>query len=104
MRRRQFLAILGSTVFGWPVEVLAQKSDRLRRIGALMGFTADDAAGLRRARVFTQALQDLGWIDGQNAKIDYRWPDGDVEQIHVGARELIGSRPDVLVSGGTKSS
>jgi putative ABC transport system substrate-binding protein len=100
MRRRQFLTLLG-VVLGWPAEVLAQKSDRLRRIGALMAFTADDAAGLRRARRFTQALQDLGWTDGQNAKIDYRWPDGDVEQIHVGARELVGSRPDVLVGGGT---
>jgi putative ABC transport system substrate-binding protein len=100
MRRRQFLTLLG-VVLGWPAEVLAQKSDRLRRIGALMAFTADDAAGLRRARIFTQALQDLGWTDGQNAKIDYRWPGGDVEQIHVGAKELVGSKPDGLVGGGT---
>jgi putative ABC transport system substrate-binding protein len=100
MRRRQFLTLLGSMAISWPAEVLAQKSDRVRRIGALMGFAAGDAAGLRRARMFTQALQELGWTDGQNAKIDYRWPDGDVEQIHVGAKELVGSRPDVLVGTG----
>src|SRR5262249_33579753 len=99
MRRRQFLTLLG-VVLGWPAEVLAQKSDRLRRIGALMAFTADDAAGLRRAGIFTEALQDLGWTDGQNAKIDYRWPDGDVKQIHLGARELVGSKPDVLFGAG----
>jgi putative ABC transport system substrate-binding protein len=101
MRRRQFLTLLGSMAIGWPAEVLAQKSDRVRRIGALMAWAAGDAVGLRRARVFTQALQDLGWTDGQNAEIDYRWPDGDVEQIHVGAKELVGSRPDVLLCVGT---
>jgi hypothetical protein len=47
----------------------------------LMAFAAGDAAGQRCVRMFTQALQDLGWTDGQNAKIDYRWPDGDVEQV-----------------------
>jgi putative tryptophan/tyrosine transport system substrate-binding protein len=101
MRRRQFLTLLGSMAIGWPAEVLAQKSDRVRRIGALMAWAAGDAIGLRRARVFTQALQDLGWTDGQNAKIDYRWPDGDVEQINVGAKELVGSGPDVLLCVGT---
>jgi len=101
MRRRQFLTVLGSMAIGWSAEVLAQKSDRVRRIGALMAWAAGDAVGLRRARVFTQALQDLGWTDGQNAEIDYRWPDGDVEQLHVGAKELVGSRPDVLLCVGT---
>ncbi|HTG58965.1 MAG TPA: ABC transporter substrate binding protein, partial [Terriglobia bacterium] len=101
VRRRQFLMLLGSMAIGWPAEVLAQKSDRVRRIGALMAWAAGDAAGLRRARVFTQVLQDLGWTDGQNAEIDYRWPDGNVEQIHVGAKELVGSRPDVLLCVGT---
>jgi len=51
--------------------------------------------------LFTQALQDLGWTDGQNSRIDYRWPDGDIEQIQALAKELVGSRPDVLVGGGT---
>jgi putative ABC transport system substrate-binding protein len=100
MRRRLFLAFLGSTVFCWPWEVLAQKSDRVRRIGVLMALTADDAIGLRRAKIFTQALQDLGWTDSQNIRIDYRWPGGDIEQIQSLAKELVGSRPDVLVGTG----
>ena len=87
MRRRQFLTLLGSMAIGWPAEVLAQKSDRVRRIGALMAWAAGDAVGLRRARVFTQALQDLGWTDGQNARIDYRWAGADVDQIQSLAKE-----------------
>jgi putative tryptophan/tyrosine transport system substrate-binding protein len=101
MRRRQFLALLSSMAIGCPADVVAQKSDRVRRIGVLMTFTSGNAVGLRRAKIFTQALQDLGWTDGQNAKIDYRWPDGDVEQINVGAKELVGSGPDVLLCVGT---
>jgi putative tryptophan/tyrosine transport system substrate-binding protein len=96
MRRRQFISLFGGAAM-WPLAARAQKPDRVRRIGVLMAFTASDAEGLRRAGVFTQKLQDLGWIDGQNARIDYRWPGGDIEQIHALAKELVGSRPDVLV-------
>src|SRR5215468_11116983 len=88
MRRREFILLLGGVATS-SLSARAQQPHGVRRIGALMAWAAGDAAGLRRAGVFTQALQDLGWTDGQNAKIDYRWPDGDVEQIHVGAKELV---------------
>jgi putative ABC transport system substrate-binding protein len=65
-----------------------------------MPYKAGDAVGLRRAKMFTQALRDLGWTDGQNTRIDYRWPGGDIEQIQSLAKELVGSRPDVLVGAG----
>jgi putative ABC transport system substrate-binding protein len=100
MRRRQFLAFLGSMAIGCPADVVAQKPERVRRIGVLMPFTAGDAVGLRRVKIFTQALQDLGWTDGQNTRIDYRWPGGDIEQIQSLAKELVGSRPDVVVGIG----
>ena len=100
MRRRQFLAVLGSMAIGCPADVVAQKPERVRRIGVLMPFTAGDAVGLRRVKIFTQALQDLGWTDGQNTRIDYRWPGGDIEQIQSLAKELVGSRPDVVVGIG----
>jgi putative ABC transport system substrate-binding protein len=100
MRRRQFLALLGSMAIGCPADVVAQKPDRVRRIGVLMPFTAGDGVGLRRAKIFTQALQDLGWTDGQNTRIDYRWAGGDIDQIQSLAKELVGSRPDVLVGIG----
>ena len=101
MRRRQFLALLGSMAIGCPADVVAQKPERVRRIGVLMPFTASSALGLRRAKIFTQALQDLGWTDGQNTRIDYRWAGGDIEQIQSLAKELVGSRPDVLVGIGS---
>ena len=100
MRRRQFLALLGSMAIGCPADVVAQQSERVRRIGALMPLTAGDALALRRAKIFTQALQDLGWTDGQNTRIDYRWTGGDIEQIQSLAKELVSSRPDVLVGFG----
>jgi putative ABC transport system substrate-binding protein len=99
MRRRQFISLFGGAAM-WPLAARAQKPNRMRRIGVLMSFTAGDVAGLRRAGVFTQKLQDLGWIDGQNARIDYRWSGGDIEQIRSLANELVGSRPDVLVGIG----
>jgi len=98
MRRRQFLALLGGMAIGCPADVVAQKPDRVRRIGVL---TAGSAYGQRRARIFTQALQDLGWTDGQNTRIDYRWGSSDIEQIQSHAKELVGSRPDVLVGAGS---
>ena len=99
MRRRQFISLFGGAAM-WPLAARAQKPNRMRRIGVLMSFTAGDVAGLRRAGVFTQKLQDLGWIDGQNARIDYRWSGGDIEQIRSLANELVGSTPDVLVGIG----
>jgi putative ABC transport system substrate-binding protein len=101
MRRRQFLALLGGMAIGCPATVVAQKPDRVRRIGVLMPLTAGSAYGQHRAKIFTQALQDLGWTDGQNTRIDYRWAGGDIEQIQSLAKELVGSRPDVLVGVGS---
>jgi putative tryptophan/tyrosine transport system substrate-binding protein len=101
VRRRQFILLCGAAAIREPRAARAQKPDRVRRIGVLTGFAAGDAGGLRRARIFAQGLQDLGWKDGQNARIDYRWPDGDIEQIQALAKELVDSRPDVLVGAGT---
>ena len=66
-----------------------------------MPLTAGSAYGQRRAKIFTQALQDLGWTEGQNTRIDYRWAGSDIEQIQSLAKELVGSRPDVLVGVGS---
>ena len=81
MRRRHFLALLGSMAIACPAGVVAQKPERVRRIGVLMPLIAGSAYQQRRVKIFTQALQDLGWTDGQNTRIDYRWPGGDIEQI-----------------------
>jgi putative ABC transport system substrate-binding protein len=73
----------------------------VRRIGVLIPLTASSTLGSRRAKAFTQALQDLGWTDGQNALIGYRWSGGDIEQIQSLAKELVGSKPDVLIGIGS---
>jgi putative tryptophan/tyrosine transport system substrate-binding protein len=101
MRRRRFLALLGSMAIGCPADVVAQKPERVRRIGVLIPLTASSALGPRRVKAFTQGLQDLGWTDGQNTRIDYRWAGGDIEQIQSLAKELVGSRPDVLFGIGS---
>jgi putative tryptophan/tyrosine transport system substrate-binding protein len=101
MRRRQFILLFGGAAIMWPRGARAQKPDRVRRIGVLMAFAAGDAEGLLRAKALSQGLQDLGWVVGQDVRFEYRWPDGgDIEQIQALAKELVGSRPDVLVASG----
>jgi putative ABC transport system substrate-binding protein len=83
---------------------VAQTPERVRRIGVLIPFTAGSALGLRRAKIFTQALKDLGWTDGENTRIDYLWAAADIERIQSLAKELVGSRPDVLVGIGSAAT
>jgi putative tryptophan/tyrosine transport system substrate-binding protein len=100
MRRRQFISLFAGAAM-WPLAARAQKPDRVRRIGVLMGFTACDAEGLHRARTIALELQGLGWTDGHSVRIDYRWPGGDIEQIQALAKDLVSLRPDVLAANGT---
>jgi putative ABC transport system substrate-binding protein len=72
LRRRQFLTLLGG-VAAWPLAGRAQQTERVRRIGALMGFGANDAEGTVWLSSFTRALTELGWVDGQNVRTDVRW-------------------------------
>ena len=100
MRRREFVSLICGAA-AWPLAVRAQQPHRVRRIGVLMAFTAGDAEGLYRSRTIAQELQDLGWRDNYSARIDYRWPGSDTEQIQALARELVSLRPDVLIADGT---
>jgi putative tryptophan/tyrosine transport system substrate-binding protein len=100
MRRREFITLLGGAG-AWPLTVRAQQPHRVRRIGVLMGFTVGDEEGLYRARTIAQELQNLGWSDSYRARIDYRWPGSDTEQIQALARELVSLSPDVLIADGT---
>jgi putative tryptophan/tyrosine transport system substrate-binding protein len=100
MRRREFVSLICGAA-AWPLAARAQQPGRVRRIGVLMGFTAGDAEGLERARTIAQELQNRGWRDNYSARIDYRWPGGDTEQIQALARELVSLSPDVLIADGT---
>jgi ABC-type uncharacterized transport system substrate-binding protein len=99
MRRREFITGLVSAA-AWPVVARAQQPERVRRIGVLMGSNENDAEGKRRLSAFTQALADLGWIDGRNVRMDVRWVGG-INPIRALAHELVGLQPDIIVTNGT---
>jgi putative ABC transport system substrate-binding protein len=99
MRRREFITLLGGAA-AWPLAAHAQQSEPMRRIGALTGIGDDERAQARFA-VFVQALAQLGWIDGRNVRIDYRWGGGDIEKTRKHATELAADAPDVIFATGS---
>jgi putative ABC transport system substrate-binding protein len=101
MKRREFITLLGGTA-AWPLTARAQQPQRMRRIGVLIPLAADDPQSQRRMTAFVQGLQELGWTDGRNIRIDSRWSAGDTDRMRRHAAELVALAPDViLASGGT---
>jgi len=99
MRRREFMTLVGGASvcpLSWPVAACAQ-SDAVRRICVLMGTAENDPAQRALVAALTQSLKDLGWQDGRNLQIDYRWGAGDPEKIQIFARLLVEQRPDLIV-------
>ena len=101
MNRRDLIALLGSTAATWPLGARAQQSERMRRIGVLTASAADDPDGQARMAAFLQGLQQLGWTDGRNVRIDYRWGAGDADRIRKYAAELVALAPDVILASGS---
>jgi putative ABC transport system substrate-binding protein len=95
-RRREFIAGLGGAAV-WPLSARAQ-GERLRKIGVLMNLAADDRESQARNAAFLQGLQQLGWTDGRNVQIDYRWAAGDAERFRKYAAELVALAPDVILA------
>jgi putative tryptophan/tyrosine transport system substrate-binding protein len=102
MRRRAFITLLGSAVI-WPAATRAQQSEGVRRIGVLMNRAADDPQGQARLAAFQQGMQQLGWTDGGNVRIDVRWGADDVDRERRYAAELIALAPDIVLASGTLS-
>jgi putative ABC transport system substrate-binding protein len=100
LRRRQFLTLLGGAAAGWPFAARAQQPGQVRRIGVLMNLAADDPEALGRITAFVQGLQELGWTDGRNVRIDTRWGAGDADRFRRYAGELVALAPDVILSSG----
>jgi len=99
MRRREFIASVGSTALAWPLTARAQQPGRVqRRIGVLMNTTADDPLGQAESAAFAQGLQQLGWEVGGNVQIDTRWGAGDTDRFRKYAAELVASAPDVVLA------
>jgi putative ABC transport system substrate-binding protein len=101
VRRRKFITLLGGAA-AWPLAVRAQRGERVRRIGLLQGLGPDDPVAQANNAAFLEELQQLGWIDGRNVRIDFRWGTGNIADMRKSAAELVELAPDVIlaVSGG----
>jgi putative tryptophan/tyrosine transport system substrate-binding protein len=100
MRRREFITVLGAAA-AWPLAVRAQQSNRIRLVAVLMGYAENDPAAQSDVATFRGALAKLGWTEGSNLRIELRWAAGDVNKVRTFAKELVGLRPDVILSQST---
>src|SRR5262247_2082606 len=100
MRRREFITLLGGAA-AWPLASRAQQGERMWRIGVLIPYAADDPEGQARIAAFLQGLQQLGWTEGRNVRIDYRRSAGDADRARRYAAELVALAPDVILASGT---
>jgi len=98
VRRREFITLLGGAAAAWPLTARAQQPGRVRRIGMLIGRVADDPDAKNELAAFLRALQDLGWTEGRNLTIDYRWGPNVQDRLHRDAAELMALAPDVVVA------
>jgi putative tryptophan/tyrosine transport system substrate-binding protein len=102
MRRREVIAGLAGAAVASPRSASAQQGERVRRIGVLMNVASDDPEAQARIAAFRQELQQLGWTDGRDLRIDYRWA-GDASRFHGYAEELLALAPDVILASATPS-
>jgi putative tryptophan/tyrosine transport system substrate-binding protein len=103
MRRRKFLTLLGGAA-AWPLAAGAQQPDRIRRIGVLNSVAETDLAAQGQAAAFRKRLDELGWTEGRNIQIDYRWGNGSIDRMREIANELAQLNPDVIVSATTPAT
>ncbi len=104
MRRREFMVLLGGAPAVWSVAARAQQPEQLRRIGVLSLWAETDAEAHAQYTAFRKRLDELGWIEGRNVRVDYRSGAGDVGRAQLFAKELVGLNPDVLVSISTPAT
>ena len=101
MRRREFIAGLGSAAAApsiWPLRAVAQPSERMHLIGALMFLSQDDAAAIVELTAFRQGLAELGWVEGRNIRVEVRFSGSDAERTDALSRELVALKPDALLA------
>jgi putative ABC transport system substrate-binding protein len=104
MRRRDFITLVGGlTAAAWPLAARAQQPVGTRRVGVLINLSENDLEAQRLITAFRERLAQLGWVDGRNFRIEYRWASGDVDRIRVLAKELVELSPDIIVGYATPS-
>jgi putative tryptophan/tyrosine transport system substrate-binding protein len=100
LQRRDFITLLSGAA-AWPLTVRAQQPKRMRRIGVLMGFAEDDPGLKARLASFRQGLESLGWSEGRNVLIDYRFAASRVDRFQALAKDVVALQPDVILAQGT---
>jgi putative ABC transport system substrate-binding protein len=98
-RRREFLGVLGGAVV-WPLTARAQQAGRIPNVAVWFGGAANDPEVQSRATAFRDTLRELGWVEGRNVRLEYRWTEVSAEQIRTVAAELVALNPDVVVTTG----
>ena len=101
MRRREFITLLSGVAVGRPLGALAQQGDRMQRLGILMAGAESDPQYQADLAVFRDGLQKLGWVDGQNIRLEVRWAGFNAETMRRYAKELIALQPDLIFSNDT---
>ena len=97
MRRREFIAIIGATGV-WPIVARAQQARKVPLVGVLIPFEKGDDEGERRQNAFQNGLEQFGWRNGQNIRIEYRWVGSNRDRIRDAAVELVGLKPNVILA------
>ena len=101
MRRRDFIKVVTRSAITWPLAARAQQSKSIRRASVLMSYAESDAAAQKWAKAFDVSLQELGWNNGRNIQLDYRWGGPNPDRLRGDAEELVRLGPDVLLAGAT---
>jgi putative tryptophan/tyrosine transport system substrate-binding protein len=104
IRRREFIVTFGGMAAAWPLASYAQQPERMRRIGVLNGLVETDAEVQSWDAAFRKRLDELGWVEGRNIHMDYRWGAASVERMHLFATELTRLNPDVLFTATTPAT
>jgi putative ABC transport system substrate-binding protein len=98
VRRRDFITLVGGAAAGWPLAVRAQQPERMRHVSVLMAYVESDATQLWK-KVFSESLQELGWIVGRNMQLDFHWPGPSSQDLlRADAAEMVHLNPDVLIA------
>src|ERR1700704_1953055 len=104
MRRREFVTLLGAAAAAWPRAASAQQSGPMRRVSVLMALSDGDPGGQAEVNALMGGLRELGWVEGRNIRMDYRWPGGDVERARVYAKQAVTLNPDLLIARSTPAA
>ena len=98
MQRREFITLVGGAATTWPLAARAQRTDRMRTVGMLLGLAEKDPETINRVKAFRLGMRDLGWIEGRNVQIEYRFAETNLESINKNVAELVQLAPDVIVA------